>query len=321
MSWFADWTIRYNGNDRDRFIKLAKLFIPDYENRFRESDEKDIIDCIKDINWGSADRDISKIIEYLGEHDTLDVVIYGESGPYLKDKDGNYILDKDGEYQTLECEKQTFRKQNGEVIIDNTHPNEDRTSYDELGLYYGIEDLNEYIEFITREIGPDDEIMPIAQSILFDVLSRYDESNKEAMELRDKFSTIETTREYFDEMYKKQREVREKKRKERQGLPYFLVNLPDSAIAELGGIDNLKKLIEVFGEEASKALLRCIDPYMIKKRIKDREIKPGELISMLTTVKSRLQGREIELSTLEQEAGTIAETEELIYRQIGKGAK
>ncbi len=308
MSWFADWTIKYNGKDNDKFIKLAKLIIPDYENRFIENDEKNLIDCIKDLDWRSADMDISKIMEYLGENDSLEVVIYGESGPY--------ITDEDGKYQELENEKQTYRKQNGEIIIDNEHPNVDRLSYDELGLYYDIEDLNAYIKFITREIGPDNEMMPIVQSILSDVLSTYDESNKEAMELRNKFSSVETTKKYFEEMYEKQRIIKEKQENEQRGLPHFLTILAPDVISYFGGIDNLKKLIDLFGEEPSRALLSYMAPYTIEKRLKDRVIEPAELISILTATKSPLEKREDELSKLEKDEKTITKEIEQLEQLI-----
>ena len=302
MSWLADWTIKYNGKDNDKFIKLAKLIIPDYENRFIENDEKNLIDCIKDLDWSSADMDISKIMEYLGENDSLEVVIHGESGPYL--------TDEDGEYQELENEKQTYRKQNGKIIIDNEHPNDDRISDDELGLYYSIKNLNAYMKFITREIGPDNEMMPIVQSILSDVLSTYDESNKVAMELRNNFSSLETTKKYFEEMYEKQRTIKEEQENKLQGLPNFLITLSPDAISYFGGIDNLKKLIEVFGEEPSRALLSYMAPYTIEKRLKDRDIKPDELISILTATKSPLKRRDDELSKLEQEENNLIDEQQ-----------
>lgn len=319
MSWFADYTITYNGKDNNKFIKLAKLLIPDYENRFKENEEKNMIDCIKDLQWDSADVDIAKIMEYLGENDSLDVIIHGESGPYLKDEDGEYIMDGDGEYQELECEKQIFRKQKGEVVIDNEHPNDDRVSYDELGIYYDIEDLKTYIGFITREIGPDDEMMPIVQSIIPDVLSRFDESDNEIIELKSKFANVETTKEFFCEMYEKQRSLIEQKVKERQGVPSFLTDIPKNEISELGGVEQLKKLVELFGEEPSKALLRTIG-VNIPTKITDKRIGPGELIKMLTTTKeqlnkSPLQEREDKLSKLEQEEQTITETERLLAKQ------
>lgn len=260
-------------------------------------------------------------MEYLGENDSLDIVIHGESGPYLIDEDGEYIMDEYGEYQELECEKQTFRKQNGEVVIDNEHPNEDRVSNDELGLYYGIEDFNEYIEFITREIGSDDEIMPIAQSILSDVLSRFDETNEDIIKLKSKFTSVETTKEFFAEMYEKQRTLKEQKGREQQDIPAFLTAIPKGEILELGGIEQLKSLVEIFGEEPSKVLLRNMG-VNIPSKITDKKITPSELINILTTTKgeldkSPLQKREEKLSKLEQEEKTITEAEQLIDRQQG----
>ena len=114
MGWYGSWNIKYNGANNERFVKLAKLLIPNYIERFEENKEKNRLECTRDLSWYYADTDIAKIMEYLDESDSLDVTIYGETRPYF--------IDEDGEEQELECEEEVFRKENGKVILDNKQP-------------------------------------------------------------------------------------------------------------------------------------------------------------------------------------------------------
>lgn len=212
MGWYGSWNIKYNGANNERFVKLAKLLIPNYIERFEENKEKNRLECTRDLSWYYADTDIAKIMEYLDESDSLDVTIYGETRPYF--------IDEDGEEQELECEEEVFRKENGKVILDNKQPDEDRYSWDGLGIYdylADLEDIETYIPFITREIGPDDEIMPIAQAILYDVFSELENASSKplaskAREMKAKFVDVETTKSFFQEMYEQQKDVIEQQK-------------------------------------------------------------------------------------------------------------
>lgn len=118
MGWYGDWNIKYNGKDSDKFVNLAKMIIPNYVKRFEET-EKGVLDCKRNLSWYSADVDISKIMEYLDENDTIDVEIDGETHPirgkrriseeeaqydeYAFEEDGKYYVNDEYDY-----EKQTF---------------------------------------------------------------------------------------------------------------------------------------------------------------------------------------------------------------------
>lgn len=118
MGWYGSWDINYNGTNNEKFVKLSKLLIPNYIERFKENKENNRLECTRDLSWYSADVDIAKIMEYLDDNDSLDVTIYGETRPYF--------IDEDGEEQELECEEETFRKEDGKVVLDNPNPDEDR---------------------------------------------------------------------------------------------------------------------------------------------------------------------------------------------------
>lgn len=163
MGWYGNWNIKYNGKDSEKFVNLAKMIIPNYVKRFEET-EKGILDCKRRLSWYNADVDISKIMEYLDENDTIYVVIDGETHPIREviseggefvregtpnEDDFDYsITDKttgvttyhfnteyeEPEIDYYEYEEQTFRKKNGSVVIDNEHPDEKRGTSSNLGV-------------------------------------------------------------------------------------------------------------------------------------------------------------------------------------------
>lgn len=280
MGWHGSWDIQYNGTNNEKFVKLAKLLIPNYIERFQENKAKNRLECTRDLSWYYADVDIAKIMEYLDENDTLDVTIYGETSPYF--------VDEDGEEQELECEKEFFRKENGKVVLDNKHPDEDRYRCDGLGIYdylSDLEDINTYISFITREIGPDDKIMPIAQAILYDVFSQLEEDASsqplvsKAAEMKARFANVETTKSFFKEMHEQQKDLIERQKaqqeqNEMEGIPQFLANMSKSDIRHLGGIQQLTKLVATLGEDKARETLQILGYDVGTTKLSDKKVEP-----------------------------------------------
>ena len=162
MGWYGSWNIRYNGKNSEKFVNLAKLIIPNYVKRFEET-EKGVLDCKRSLSWYNADVDISKIMEYLDENDTIDVEIDGETHPIREviSEGGEFVREgtpnendfdysvtdrttgvttyhfnteyEEPEIDYYEYEEQTFRKDNGSVGIDTEHPDEDRETSSVLG--------------------------------------------------------------------------------------------------------------------------------------------------------------------------------------------
>ena len=105
MGWYGNWNIKYNGKDSDKFVNLAKMIIPNYVKRFEET-EKGVLDCKRSLSWYNADVDISKMMEYLDENDTIDVEIDGETHPIsgtrkLSEEEAEweeYAYENDGEW-------------------------------------------------------------------------------------------------------------------------------------------------------------------------------------------------------------------------------
>lgn len=283
MGWYGSWDINYNGTNNEKFVKLSKLLIPNYIERFKENKENNRLECTRNLSWYSADVDIAKIMEYLDDNDSLDVTIYGETKPY--------IIDEDGEEQELECEEETFRKEDGKVVLDNPNPDEDRYTDDELGIYdylADLEDIEVYIPFITREIGPDDEIMPIAQSVLHDAFSRLEDASfqplaSKATEMKEKFANIESTKSFFKEMYEQQKDLIEQQKtqqeqNEMEGIPSFLANMNQNDIRHLGGMKQLTMLVAKLGEDKARETLQILGYDVGPSKLSDKKVEPEAVI-------------------------------------------
>lgn len=199
MGWYGNWTIKYNGNDSKKFVNLAKLIIPNYIKRFEET-ETGRLECLRNLSWYNADVDISKIMEYLSETDTIDVTIDGETHPICgkrriseEEAEWNeYAIEEDGKYYVydeLDYEKQTFKKENRQVVIDNEHPDSDRSKVQILGKVEELcneiaypeiakenelegegETINSYIKYIAKEFAENDEFLPYVQNYVYSIL-------------------------------------------------------------------------------------------------------------------------------------------------------
>lgn len=145
MSWGGVWNLRYNGQNPKRFTDLCKIIIPNYQRRFEILEENEI-EAVKRISWYSADKDIAEIMKLLGENDSIDVIIDGETHPY------------DENEEELPFEKQSFKIEDGKVVMLTDYEDLDRYKDDELGMIEYVEsDLKDYTSFLVNEFGIRDE--------------------------------------------------------------------------------------------------------------------------------------------------------------------
>ena len=145
MSWGGVWNLRYNGQNQKRFLDLCKIVIPNYQRRFEVLDENEI-EAVKRISWYSADKDLAEIMKLLGENDSIDVIIDGETHPY------------DENEEELPFEKQSFKIEDGKVVMLTDYEDLDRYTDDELGMIKYVEsDLKDYASFLVNEFGIRDE--------------------------------------------------------------------------------------------------------------------------------------------------------------------
>ena len=232
MSWGGVWNLRYNGQNQKRFLDLCKIVIPNYQRRFEVLDENEI-EAVKRISWYSADKDIAEIMKLLGENDSIDVIIDGETHPY------------DENEEELPFEKQSFKIEDGKVVMLTDYEDLDRYTDDELGMIEYVEsDLKDYASFLVNEFGIRDEDGKIigfeesAKEILDKFFTDLEKSGeiKELDEIRNGIEDIS----WLNEQYEYYKENNNESKKE---LPPILSGMSKSDIQALRRNRNISRVM------------------------------------------------------------------------------
>ena len=364
MGWYGSWNIRYNGKNSEKFVNLAKLIIPNYVKRFEET-EKGVLDCKRSLSWYNADVDISKIMEYLDENDTIDVEIDGETHPIREDisEGGEFVREgtpnendfdysvtdrttgvttyhfnteyEEPEIDYYEYEEQTFRKENGSVVIDNEHPDEDRYTSSNLGVqemltYYiaypesakeselegNTDTVKSYINYIAQQFAGNDEIMPAVQDFIYNIFDPQklkDLTNEEynyfsnritpdertlakIASIREQFRTVESAKAYLTQVKEQSPEVEKQEKATTKDIPNFIANMSKRDINNLGGLEQLLKLVEMKGEDSAKELLSILG-----YEINDSKVQESPSLEDLEFEKTALEDKEQQAKQLYQE--------------------
>ena len=232
MSWGGVWNLRYNGQNQKRFLDLCKIVIPNYQRRFEVLDENEI-GAVKRISWYSADKDLAEIMKLLGENDSIDVIIDGETHPY------------DENEEELPFEKQSFKIEDGKVVMLTDYEDLDRYTDDELGMIEYVEsDLKDYASFLVNEFGIRDEDGKIigfeesAKEILDKFFTDLEKSGeiKELDEIRNGIEDIS----WLNEQYEYYKENNNESKKE---LPPILSGMSKSDIQALRRNRNISRVM------------------------------------------------------------------------------
>lgn len=232
MSWGGVWNLRYNGQNQKRFLDLCKIVIPNYQRRFEVLDENEI-EAVKRISWYSADKDLAEIMKLLGENDSIDVIIDGETHPY------------DENEEELPFEKQSFKIEDGKVVMLTDYEDLDRYTDDELGMIEYVEsDLKDYASFLVNEFGIRDEDGKIigfeesAKEILDKFFTDLEKSGeiKELDEIRNGIEDIS----WLNEQYEYYKENNNGSKKE---LPPILSGMSKSDIQALRRNRNISRVM------------------------------------------------------------------------------
>lgn len=232
MSWGGVWNLRYNGQNQKRFLDLCKIVIPNYQRRFEVLDENEI-EAVKRISWYSADKDLAEIMKLLGENDSIDVIIDGETHPY------------DENEEELPFEKQSFKIEDGKVVMLTDYEDLDRYTDDELGMIEYVEsDLKDYASFLVNEFGIRDEDGKIigfeesAKEILDKFFTDLEKSGeiKELDEIRNGIEDIS----WLNEQYEYYKENNNEPKKE---LPPILSGMSKSDIQALRRNRNISRVM------------------------------------------------------------------------------
>ena len=232
MSWGGVWNLRYNGQNQKRFLDLCKIVIPNYQRRFEVLDENEI-EAVKRISWYSADKDLAEIMKLLGENDSIDVIIDGETHPY------------DENEEELPFEKQSFKIEDGKVVMLTDYEDLDRYTDDELGMIEYVEsDLKDYASFLVNEFGIRDEdgkiigLEETAKEILDKFFTDLEKSG-EIKELDEIRNGIKDTS-WLNEQYEYYKENNNEPKKE---LPPILSGMSKSDIQALRRNRNISRVM------------------------------------------------------------------------------
>lgn len=300
MSWYGIWNLEYTGKNNEKFVNTAKLVITNFKKRFEINDSKNELEAIKRLSWYSADMDIEKILSYLEDGDQIHVLIDGETHPIRE------VINEDGEpeYDYCEYEEQTYKKENGKVameceltdcaryqsdrhgmkgafIYELAYPEQAREETLEGGY---TDTLDTYIEWIAQEMGDNEEMLPIIKDFMNEIMniSRdevIEENGKideEAFtyfnDVKSKFESIESTKEYLSKI----KEKLPPKEEEKLVVPDLFANMSKRDINQLGGMEQVIKLYETEGEQKTRELLSILG-YDLNSGLKEKLKKQSSI--------------------------------------------
>lgn len=232
MSWGGVWNLRYNGQNPKRFLDLCKIVIPNYQRRFEVLDENEI-EAVKRISWYSADKDLAEIMKLLGENDSIDVIIDGETHPY------------DENEEELPFEKQSFKIEDGKVVMLTDYEDLDRYTDDELGMIEYVEsDLKDYASFLVNEFGIRDEdgkIIGLEESVK-EILDKFFTDLEKAGEIKelDEIRNGIKDTSWLNEQYEYYKENNNESKKE---LPLIFSGMSKSDIQALRRNRNISRVM------------------------------------------------------------------------------
>lgn len=255
------------------------------------------------------------------------------------------------EYDYCDWEDQTYRKENGKVTMQCEYTDYDRTQSNRHGmkgafiyeLSYpdrakqetvegGFTDtLDTYIEWIAGEMGDNEEMMPIIQDFMNEIMNiSKDEVIKENgkideeafvhfNDIKAKFKTLESTKEYISEIKLK---LPPKEQESKLVLPELFANMSKSDINLLGGKEQVIKLYEKEGEQKTRELLAILG-YDLNSGIKEKGKKQS---SVAKEREKKEINKNIKQSVIEYFLGYIkkkypnltAENEKIFSEKLGE---
>ncbi len=85
MGWYGNYEIEYNGENPQLFEDVAKIYIPNYKERFESEvmDNSCILTCKRNLSWYSADFDVEVMMEWMPDGSSCRMVIDGETHPWI----------------------------------------------------------------------------------------------------------------------------------------------------------------------------------------------------------------------------------------------
>lgn len=258
------------------------------------------------------------------------------------------------EYDYCDWEDQTFKKENGKVTMECEYTDCERYTSDRHGMkgafiyelaYPQIArqetleggytaTLDTYIEWIAQEMGDSEEMIPIIQDFMNEIMNisrdevieENGEIDEEAFahfnDVKAKFRTLESTKQYISEIKDK---LPPKEQKTKLVVPDLFANMSKRDINQLGGMEQVIKLYEKEGEQKTRELLAILG-YDLNSGIKEKDKKQS---SVAKKREEKEVNQKIKQSVVDYFLGCVkkkypnltAENEKIFSKKIGEYAE
>ena len=222
-----------------KFETVAKMAIPNYKERFDFDKETGTIEPRRSATWYSADKDIEFVCSHLNEGDRIQVIINGESKP-------------------LNAEGQKLLKELGEEKLLDTNVNE-------IIGDANAKEYDAYFETFAPTIKGNKELTELAHSLVAQSLDRQAEQIKKDGDMgvyetiqktKSKVGNIDSFTTQIDGYAETAKPIEPIARG--KGLPKWAQALSERHIQQVGGYEQLGKLIEAKGEQEAISLLNLL---------------------------------------------------------------
>ena len=115
-------------------------------------------------------------------------------------------------------------------------------------------------------------------------------------DIREQFKTVESTKAYLEQVKTQNPETEKQAKPAERPIPNFIANMSKRDINNLGGLEQLLKLVEVKGENSAKELLSILG-----YKINDGKVPEQPSLEDLEFEKTALEDKEQQAKKLYQE--------------------
>lgn len=285
MSWSGYFELKYSGEEPEKFRNLCKIIIPNSLQRFDFSTDDagmTILKCTRNLSWYTANADMMKVMNYLGENDLIHMFISGEGI----------------------TENVIIGKNEGEVYLENSNHESNRFELGLLGITHIFledlrrmpledmfpEDLNEplleddndicSIDGYLRMIANVNEDIGLINDFVNVVLNEVEtiivlkSENLRIKDLKNKFFDTNTSSKFLSKLRDDDCIYKTSVKQDINDLPQWLKDYPEQVIHDLGGAKMLKDLIEK-KENAKEMITMLADAIFMESEDEENSEEEG----------------------------------------------
>ena len=212
-----DYNLIYQGSEKEKFIKLSKIFIPYAEDCFdyyiQDNDSKAKMFNKDFYKWYTILKDLTTLMSYLSDGDNITISFRTElddEGQFIIKKANNQVIVEDNEYSRLIKEK-NFDVLNPFYGFTDMVCNLSRSDFEayERLHFFAVDktSLEGFTRYLADLVDDDETVLPAVQKFIYDSLkpecinafmNEYDFGNEEVINsFREHFKSLESTREFL----------------------------------------------------------------------------------------------------------------------------